>query len=354
MRPATAGAVVAGRGFGIIWQARLCKAAPKEEAHTVTHDDTRTTQQETLEPTAAVDLHLHTHASDGFWTPEALIDHLATAGFRVASVCDHDTQRSVLETMHLGAARGIQVIPGVEVTTRWLDRQWHVLVYGVRPDRADAEAADFLALLEELDHALQTMAEDARRRLVDSARLLPSLPELVAGRPMWPFHVLSAAIKDGHVKNLTEAANLVTELGGGFSADAPLERTVAAAHQAGGLCIVAHPGRADSVGILTEENLDRMRAEIPIDGLEAHYRSYTDDQTALYRRLAEERGLLIACGSDSHAPKQPVDPRPWRAAWCADLLRRLAVAVAPFDPPAWTPGMEPAPELATSNATDAK
>ncbi len=51
---------------------------------------------------APVDLHLHTLASDGAWTPSALIDHLAGRGFRVAAVCDHDTQRSVVQAIELG------------------------------------------------------------------------------------------------------------------------------------------------------------------------------------------------------------------------------------------------------------
>ena len=131
------------------------------------------------------------------------------------------------------------------------------------------------------------------------------------------------------MKNLKEAAELVSGLGGGFSADEPLDRVVDAAHQAGGITVVAHPGRSDSVGALLPEDLDRMLAEIPIDGLEAHYRSHTDDQTALYRRLAAEKGLLISTGSDSHAPHQPVNPRPWRAIWAADLLARLGITVEP-------------------------
>lgn len=294
-----------------------------------------------LGPAAAVDLHLHTLASDGFWTPAALIDHLADHGFRVAAVCDHDSQRSVLDAMRLGEERGIIVIPGVEMTTNWSDRQWHILVYGIRPDRTDAAAAPFNAALAEVDALLQKNAVDAWKRIEASGRSLPSLTEVMAGRPLWPFHVLSAAIKEGHVKNLTEAANLVVELGGTFTADLPLGPVVAAAHEAGGLCVVAHPGRSDSVGVMIEADLDRMLAEVPIDGLEAHYRSYTDEQTALYRRLAEERGLLISCGSDSHAPKQPVDPRPWRAIWCADLLRRLGVDVALDEGPHWAQGMDP-------------
>ena len=287
-----------------------------------------------------VDLHLHTLASDGFWEPSQLVPYLASNGFRVASICDHDSQRSVLEAMQLGEEHGVRIIPGVEVTTRWSGRQWHLLVYGIRPDRVDDDAADFLTILAELDAVLQANAEDARQRIEASGKPLPSLPEIAAGRPVWPFHVLSAAIKEAHVKNLTEAANLVTELGGSFTADAELDRTVRAAHKAGGLCVIAHPGRSDSVGAVTEADLDRMLENIPIDGLEAHYRSYTDAQTALYRRLAIDRGLLISCGSDSHAPGQPVDPRPWRAAWCAGLLARLGIPVTVPDDPVWVAGMD--------------
>ncbi len=296
-----------------------------------------------LGPDDAVDLHLHTLASDGAWTPDGLIDHLVGAGIKVAAVCDHDTQRSVLEVIRLGRERGVWVVPGVEVTTRWSNRQWHLLVYGVAPDRSDTASEPFRALLAEQDAELQRLAEDARQRVEASARPIPSLPDVLAGRPMWPFHVLSALIKDGHCRGLKDAAELVVALGGNFTTDLPLARVVHAAHRAGGICVVAHPGRADAGSLMLEADLDAMLAEIPIDGLEAHYRSYTDQQTALYRRLAAERGLLVSCGSDSHAPKTPVDPRPWRAAWCAALLGRLGVSVedaAAAEPDVWAAGMD--------------
>jgi len=299
--------------------------------------------QAPLAPADKVDLHLHTLASDGAWTPAALVDHLAGEGFRVVAVCDHDSQRSVPEVTRRAARRGIRVIPGVEVTTRWRERQWHLLVYGIDPRDAGEAGRAFRSVLADLDARLMELAEDARRRIEASGRALPSLEEIAAGRPLWPYHVLCAAIREGHAANLKTAAELVTGLGGGFSADEPLERVVEAAHAAGGLCVVAHPGRSDSVGVMTEEDLDAMLAEAPIDGLEAHYRSYTDEQTALYRRLAAERGLLVSCGSDSHAPKHPVDPRPWRAAWCAELLGRLGVAVEPVaaGEAVWEPGVDP-------------
>jgi len=290
----------------------------------------------------AVDLHLHTIASDGSWTPTALIDFLAKGDYKVVAVCDHDTQRSVLEARRLGAERGIKVVPGVEVTCGWNDRQLHVLIYGIAPDRTDPEAAPFLACLAELDAMLQERAEDARQRIEASGKALPSLPEVLAGRPMWPFHVLSVAIKESHVKGLKEAAELVVELGGTFTADLPVGRGVHAAKLAGGTVVIAHPGRADAVGILTEQDLDTLRTEMSIDGLEAHYRSYTDVQTAHYRKVAAERGMLVSCGSDSHGPKTPVDPRPWRAVWCAELLNRLGIDVEPeFEGTIWREGMDP-------------
>ena len=53
--------------------------------------------------------------------------------------------------------------------------------------------------------------------------------------------------------------------------------------------------------------------------------------------------MLVSCGSDSHAPKQPVDPRAWKACWCTDLLARFGIEVVP-DPDStdvWCEGMDP-------------
>lgn len=296
-----------------------------------------------IPPHAPVDLHLHTLASDGAWTPGELIDYLAEHGFWVAAVCDHDTQRSVAQAIELGRQRGVHIIPGVEVTCHWNDRQLHILCYGVDPNRTDEDATDFRALLNQIDGMLQERAADAARRIEANGKPLPNLETVRAGRPLWPFHVLSAAIEMKHVPNLTKAAELVVELGGTFTADLPLDEVVAATHRAGGVCSIAHPGRADAVGIVTEADIDRIVAETGMDSLEAHYRSYSDTQTALYRRLAADRGMMVSAGSDSHAPNRPVNPRPWHAVWIAELLQRLGVDLVPppNGEPVWEPGMDP-------------
>ena len=309
---------------------------------TAQHADTVPAARLTLPATAAVDLHLHTLASDGFWKPAELVDYLADHGFRVGAVCDHDSQASVLAAIRQGERRGVRIVPGIEVTTRWDGRQWHLLVYGIRPDDERPEAQPFLEMVAATDAAFREIARDARQRVEASGRPLPSLEKVLDGQPMYPVHVLRTMIADKHVPRLKEAAELVVELGGNFTIDRPLPEVVERAHQAGGICILAHPGRPDLGPALTAEVLDRMLAEAPIDGIETHYRTYTDEDTAFYRGLAEERGLLTSTGSDSHALGTPVDPRPWQAIWAADLLGRLGIEVERRESgPVWEPGMDP-------------
>jgi 3',5'-nucleoside bisphosphate phosphatase len=312
----------------------------------VTDHDTTPPIQTPLAPDAPVDLHLHTFVSDGIWHPRDLVDRLDQDGIRVAAVCDHDNQRSVVEAIEYGRRRGVHVIPGIEMTIRWDDRQWHMLVYGIPPDDEREEAKPFLQVVERQDAVFQELAADARRRVELSGRPIPTLRTLEIHGPLMPVHVLRAMIADQHVPRLKEAAELVVELGGHFTTDTPLAEVVKAAHAGGGVCLIAHPGRADLGPAMTEDALDRMLADAPVDGIECHYRTYTDKDTTFYRSLAEERGLLIGTGSDSHGPGIPVDPRPFRAAWSADLLERLGVPVQSPVGPAWEPGIDPlvAPE----------
>lgn len=295
----------------------------------------------TLPADAAVDLHLHTFVSDGIWHPRDLVDRLEQDGIRVAAVCDHDNQRSVVEAIGYGERRGVKIIPGIECTVRWDDRQWHMLVYGIRPDDERPEAQSFLDLVARQDEVFQDLARDARNRVEASGRPIPTVNTLERHGPLMPVHVLRAMIADKHVPRLKEAAELVVALGGNFTTDTPLAEVVAAAHESGGVCIIAHPGRADLGPAMDEATLDRMLAEAPVDGIECHYRTYTDRDTAFYRGLAEARGLLIGAGSDSHGPGFPVDPRQFHAAWAADLLGRFGIEVVEPYGPVWEPGMDP-------------
>jgi 3',5'-nucleoside bisphosphate phosphatase len=291
---------------------------------------------EWLRPYDAVDVHMHTLASDGDWTPQELVDHLADNNFRVVAVCDHDTMRSVDEVIERAQPRGITVVPGIEVTTEWDNRQWHLLVYNV--DTELPRAARFKQLISRQDENLRAAAERAIELVQNRGHELKSLDEIVAGRPLLPVHVLRTLIKDGHATNLMTAHRLVINAGEDLKVDTPLDETVAAAKEAGGVCIVAHPGRDDGGGLMSADQLDRMLTIAAVDGLEGHYRSYSDDDTIKYRSMAIERNLVVSCGSDSHAPGHPVNPKPHAARWVAPFLRRLGFCIEPFSGASWSPG----------------
>ena len=292
----------------------------------------------TVRPEEPIDFHMHTRSSDGGWTPEKLVDYLVDHGFRAAAVCDHDTMRSVPEVMEHAANRGLLVVPGIEVTTRWGGRQWHLLVYGVDPTIPRGHG--FGALVARQEDDLAAAAERGIAAYEEHGHRLPSLAEVVDGRPLLPVHVLLTAIKDGHASNLQTAHELMKGYGEAMTVDVPLEDTVRLAHEAGGTCIVAHPGRDDGAGIMSVEQLDAILAEITLDGLECHYRSYTEDDTERYRNMALERGLLMSAGSDSHAPGFPVNPRPYPAGWVVPFLERLAIDVPDFDGRSWQRGAD--------------
>lgn len=296
-----------------------------------------------LKPHDAIDVHMHTLASDGDWTPQELVDHLAERNFRVIAVADHDTMRSVDEVIERAQPRGMSVIPGIEVTTEWDNRQWHVLVYNVDPELPRAER--FRRLIKEQDDNLRAAAERAIELVENQGKKLKSLEEIVAARPLLPVHVLRTIIKDGYASNLMTAHRLVINAGEDLKVDTPLGETIAAAREAGGVCIVAHPGRDDGGGLMSEEQLDRMLQIAAIDGLEGHYRSYSDADTTKYRSMAIDRNLVVSCGSDSHAPGHPVNPKPHAARWVAPFLRRLGFVVEPFAGNSWEPGAPDAAEL---------
>lgn len=298
-----------------------------------------------LQPDDPVDLHMHTRASDGGWTPETLTAYLSEHRFKVVALADHDSMDSVPEMMERGADLGMRVVPGVEMTTRWEERQVHCLIYGL--DTASPAAAGFMQLLQRQQESLAAMSEHIIRLLEQHGRRMPSLDEVVAGRSLKPYLVFRAMIKDGHGHDLRTSHNIVKGLGEPGLVDVPLAETVARAHDAGAVAIVAHPGRDDGWGILNQEDLDRMRAEIPIDGIEAHYRSYNEADTRKYREWASERGLMVSAGSDSHWPNFPVNPTHHPARWVAGLLETLGHPVADFEGPAWVP---PEPAAVTSSS----
>jgi 3',5'-nucleoside bisphosphate phosphatase len=290
-----------------------------------------------------IDLHLHTSASDGLLSPGELVDRVAAAGVSTCSVTDHDTVAGLDAAAAAAAARGLRFLPGIEITAVADGRDVHMLGYGFDP--ASAPLASFLIAQRE-ERRLRVQRLFGRLAAldmpVDEAQVLAAAHGRVIGRP----HVARAMIAAGYVATVTEAFE--RWLGSGQPAFVPRsgaapEEVVALVQRAGGLAAMAHPG------LTKRDALIPRLVAAGLDAIEVWHSEHDDRETARYRALAAEHGLLMTGGSDFHGdladrvcrlgsvgvPDDAFD------ALIARLSARRAAADAAVVAPALLPGAHP-------------
>ena len=241
------------------------------------------------------DLHTHSLASDGVLLPAELVK-LATASTSGIALTDHDTVAGLDEAAAEAGRRGFPFIPGVELTTDYGPYEVHVLGYFI--DRRHP------SLIERLD----MVARDRSRRAQEIVARLAGLGFPVAweevlaqthgsavGRP----HILNALIAAGLVARDRSEAFFSAFLAKGAPAfvphrELPTEEAVGLAAAAGGVPVLAHPGRICADGLLPR------LVEMGIRGLEIHYPAHSPAETFEYARLAAHYGLIPTGGSDFH------------------------------------------------------
>ncbi len=273
-----------------------------------------------------VDLQLHTVYSDGQWQPDALFEYLRCEGFHAVSITDHDTLDHIEELVALGAAHGVIVIPGVEVTTTWRGLSAHLLCYA---RRFAGDALTALVRQTEREQLANTQAvyDELRHRGYTFDRQADALREQggTVRRPSDNARLLHA---HGYVGKDDEALAMIRDAGY-RQILAPLEDVVVAAHASGALAVLGHPGRGGGeISRFDPPLLEELIQAVPLDGIEVWYPLHTEEQVAAYLAFANEHHLLASAGSDSHGPRQRL-PVKYPAAYCAPLLWRLGVDVSP-------------------------
>lgn len=251
-----------------------------------------------------IDLHLHTTASDGSNRPEEVVQMAAAAELRAIAITDHDNTRGIRAAMLEGERRGVEVVPGIELSTAYLGMEVHILGYYIDP------AADSLADL--LTWAL-TEREQRNRRIVavlqqagveiTMEEVREKFPDTVLGRP----HLGMVMAEKGYVQDVRQAFREYLGKGGRCyipKVNQPVERAVERILQAGGLPVLAHPYQYE----LDEPGLRKLISHMKglgCVGMECVYSKYTPEQSQGLLDLAEEYGLIPTGGSDYHGLSKP-------------------------------------------------
>ncbi len=241
-----------------------------------------------------VDLHLHTYCSDGAYSPAQVVMKAKENGLDVISIVDHDTTDGLEEAIETGKELGIEVIPGIELSSNINGTDIHILGYFI--NWRDENLRTHLRVFREL--RLQRA-----KRIVEKLNMLDiplefeSVVELTRSSAIGRVHIANALVRYGFVNDFYEAFNKY--LGVGCPAyekniEISPRRAIRLIAEVGGISFIAHPAR-----YLSEDDLANL-INYGIDGIEVIHPSHDDELVRYYRSIADEYFLLESGGSDFH------------------------------------------------------
>ncbi|MFO1399689.1 MAG: PHP domain-containing protein [Steroidobacteraceae bacterium] len=254
-----------------------------------------------------IDLHTHSHHSDGLLSPTELVALAAQRGVSLLALTDHDTTAGCAAAAAACAAHGIRFVAGAELTCEWRGREIHVVGLAV-----DAQAPDFVARLADLAQRRQQRLAAIGGRLaragLDGAGIAASV---AAAKPVpTRTDVARELVRRGHATDLAGAFERWLAQGrpGYAPAEWPgLEATVECIVAAGGHAVLAHPHHYKlSNGALRElgaafQAAGGVAVEVSLAGM-------GPNDASRAASLARRCGLAGSVGSDFHEPGLPWRP----------------------------------------------
>lgn len=251
-----------------------------------------------------IDLHVHTNASDGTWTPTEVVEEAIRKNLSVIAITDHDTTKGIREAMEAAKGQEIIIVPGTEISCFYSGREIHMLGLFL-----DIES-------EKLEEHLSQMREnrtERNHRMIDRMReagIPVTMEQLQFGKPdtvITRAHFARYLVEEGYVKTKDEAFQKYLGIGRPFY----LPRTyvdpstaIQWIHEANGLAFLAHPYLYDLKEVKVRQMIVELK-ELGLDGLEAYHSSTDQGRTNQLRTYAKEWGLLVSGGSDFHGANKP-------------------------------------------------
>jgi len=269
-------------------------------------------------PDGRIDLHSHSRASDGQYTPAEVAERAVQAGVGVWALSDHDTVAGLGPAAEAARRLGVRLVPGIELSAFLDRREIHLLGHFVDPEHGcltrfeDELAAHRRTRMHGIVERLAALG--VRIRVADIEKFSDGK---TIGRP----HVARAIVEAGAATSVKEAFDRY--LGEGRAAYVQrfrleLEDAVKLVREAGGTVTVAHPG----VSRLERGELSRLAAG-GVVGVETHHPDHNPSVREKYLRLAEELGMVPTAGSDFHGEAISPDRRLGQVTMAHEDLARL-------------------------------
>ncbi|GGK12669.1 PHP-like protein [Caldalkalibacillus thermarum] len=248
---------------------------------------------------ATIDLHTHTTASDGTNPPAENVRLAREKGLKAIAITDHDTVGGIEEALAAGRECGVEVVPGIEISTLRHGQDVHVLGYFIDYQQ------------EGLHHELHKLRDVRAKRnemmvarlnelgieiTMEEVRAKQTEPEGNIGRP----HIAEVLMDKGIVDSMEEAFEKYLGREGKAYVNPPRispEDAVRLILRYGGIPVLAHPGLYDDDPLIEE------LVALGLKGIEVYHPDHTDREIEKYSRIAAELQLIATGGSDFHGER---------------------------------------------------
>lgn len=252
----------------------------------------------------SVDLHCHSTVSDGVLTPDAIATRAFERGVNIWALTDHDELSGQALARQTAEQHGMKYLSGVEISVTWAGKTVHIVGLGI-----DAQDS---GLLEGLRQTRDGRADRAKRIGTNLERLgMPGAFEgalTYAGNPelISRTHFARYLVEKGFCPNVQIVFDRYLSDDGPAHEPmqwAKLETAVSWIRSAGGIAVIAHPGRYHYTETQFGAFFDAFK-DCGGLGIEVVTGSHSTEQFSHYAQVARDYGFLASCGSDFHSPKE--------------------------------------------------
>lgn len=260
-----------------------------------------------------VDLHIHSNASDGTFSPAEIVHQAQVLRLGAIAITDHDTLDGAKAAREMIPRPSVEILTGIEISAESppfyrCPGSFHILGYGIRLD--DPPLNRTLTVLQEARKNRNPRIIERLREMglpITLEEVIASVGDAQIGRP----HIARVMLQKGFVASIDEAFDrYIGTHGPGYVGKyrIPCEDAVGLIRGAGGIPVLAHPGLLKPD---TEAPFDRMISmlkEMGIEGIEVYYPEHSVSQTEYYSDIARRYDLMITGGSDFHGAIKPDIP----------------------------------------------
>ena len=254
--------------------------------------------------TINADLHCHSVVSDGTLTPEALASRAHANGVKIWSLTDHDELGGQERAKNAAQDLGMQYIPGVEISVTWCSQTLHIVGLGVNYHNSDLLQGLYQTRNGRSNRAKAMSAQLDQVGIKDAyegALQFVGNPELISRT-----HFARFLVESGVCKDTDEVfANYLIEGKPGYVGHewANLTDAITWIKQAGGIAVIAHPGRYRYTSLQLTQLYEQFK-DLGGQGIEVVTGSHSPAEYKTFAKVALEYGFLASRGSDFHDPEE--------------------------------------------------